>query len=81
MVKVKWGKKGYYRPVGQIEITRGGFPHPLLPTPLARSLPEVAGGCRQCSQGKIGGSRPQGLGGHIAEKSRSGITGETAPPI
>jgi len=61
-----------------IEIKRE-FPHPLLSTPLARPLWEVTRGCRQCSQGTIGGSRLQGLGGHNAGEDRSWITGAKPP--
>jgi len=64
----------------RIEITRW-VPHPLLSTPLACPLRDVTRGCRQCSQGTIGGSRLQGLGWHTAGEDRSGITGMTSPPF
>jgi len=57
------------------EITRG-FPHHFKSTPLARPLWEVT----RCSQGTIGGSRLQGLGGHTAGEDRLGITGANSPP-
>jgi len=64
-------------------IIQGG-PTPLaaLPPPLALPLREVTRGCRQCSQGTIGGSRLQGLGGHTVGEGRLGITGMMSnPPI
>jgi len=61
------------------EITRG-VSSPLAAHPLARPLWEVTGGCRQCSQGTIGGSRLQGLGGHSVGEDRLGITGAKSPP-
>jgi len=71
-------KTGPHRPINQSKL-QWGFPHLLRPSPLARPLWEVTRGCRQCSQGTIGCSRLQGLGGHTAEKDSLGLTGATPP--
>jgi len=52
----------------------------LLPTPLTCSLRGVTRGCRQRSQGTIGGSRLQRLEGHTAGEGNLGITGMRPPP-
>jgi len=80
MVKVKRRNQGLYRQVTKSK-SQGGFPHPLLPTPLDRPIRGVTRGCRQCSQGTIGGSRLQGLGGRLRGKTGWGSQGRDPPRL